>query len=469
MVIGVLHAAAWAVVVPSFQGPDEIVQFAYVEEVAGTGLPPDRQAPYALTPPDVDVALSSLPWSTTGDPNWSKQLSQAARRDLEGLPFSVSDGQSGYQAANPPLYGYYLAPVQITARALGADVYDRLLALRLGTALLMAIIVGGVFLFLRELLPRHPLAWTVGALAVALQPMLGFVAGTVNNDVPVYAAGAVLLWGIARAFRRGLDRGTGMLIAGAILAGVLSKVSAYGLTAAAVLPLVVLLLRRPAGRRARTASGALVLTVGVGLVWYLVQGSRSLVPIAGDGSGAALPSTGESSFVVREWAGYVWQYWFPRLPFMDDQFTAYPDYGLWDIYLQAFTGRFGWFQFGFGPQAAIILTVLLVVAAGLAVVAARRRDWLRGRRLELLAYLGMAVVFAVFINTAGYGYRKGTGTNFEQVRYLFPLIGFYGALIATAVVGAGRRVAPYVAGIVAAGGAAHVFAALLITMERYYT
>ena len=47
--------------------------------------------------------------------------------------------------------------------------------MRLVSAPLAAITVLFTFLFLREVLPAAPWAWTVGALAVAFQPMFGFI------------------------------------------------------------------------------------------------------------------------------------------------------------------------------------------------------------------------------------------------------------------------------------------------------
>jgi hypothetical protein len=48
--------------------------------------------------------------------------------------------------------------------------------------------------------------WPVGAMALAVQPLFGFINRGVNNDAGLFAAGAAVLWLVARVFRRGLDR-----------------------------------------------------------------------------------------------------------------------------------------------------------------------------------------------------------------------------------------------------------------------
>ena len=66
------------------------------------------------------------------------------------------------------------------------------MAMRLFSSLFAGVMVFFAFMFLRELLPRSPWAWTVGGLVTAFQPVLGFLAGGVNNDNLAIAAAAAL-------------------------------------------------------------------------------------------------------------------------------------------------------------------------------------------------------------------------------------------------------------------------------------
>jgi hypothetical protein len=76
---------------------------------------------------------------------------------------------------------------------------------------------------------------------------------------------------------------------------------------------------------------------------------------------------------------------------------------------------------------------------------------------------------AGLIGAACYRYWLDTdGQRFEQARYLLPLLPLYGALVALAVRGAGRRAAPVVAAVAVVlmiGWSAY---AQIITVIRYY-
>ena len=65
--------------------------------------------------------------------------------------------------------------------------FNRIHAMRLVSAFLGALTVLFVFLFLRELLPRVPWAWSMGSLAVAFVPLFGEISGTVKEDNLAFA------------------------------------------------------------------------------------------------------------------------------------------------------------------------------------------------------------------------------------------------------------------------------------------
>jgi hypothetical protein len=58
--------------------------------------------------------------------------------------------------------------------------------------------------------------------------------------------------------------------------------------------------------------------------------------------------------------------------------------------------------------------------------------------------------------------------GYEQPRYLFPLLALYGALIALAARGAGKRYGPVVGVLIVCIAIAHTAAAMLLTLTRYY-
>ncbi len=59
--------------------------------------------------------------------------------------------------------------------------------MRIGSALIGALVVLFTFLLARELAPGRPWLAVLAALLVAYEPMYGFISGIVNNDVGVNA------------------------------------------------------------------------------------------------------------------------------------------------------------------------------------------------------------------------------------------------------------------------------------------
>ena len=151
---------------------------------------------------EFSLAFESIPWSVEGRPTWYAHDVRGLHRRLAHL--DRRPGSVGPSAINnPPLY-YALDAVPYE---LGRSAYffDTLLLMRLLAALLAAVTVAFTFLFVREVLPSQPWAARVGALAVAFQPMFGFMSGAVNNDMGVNAGGAVLIYLLVRALVRGLS------------------------------------------------------------------------------------------------------------------------------------------------------------------------------------------------------------------------------------------------------------------------
>lgn len=467
-----VHGATWAILTPSYQGPDEIVQMGYVQYVAENGVPPTRTTRGAAFPKDTGKALDEIPWSVTGDPSWSASRADALQRALDRIDDRAANrtnpDAAGYQSGNPPLYGYVMAVPYHVAGWLGGDVLDRMTAVRLTTAGLGALAVLFVILFLRELFPRHRIAWYAGGLAMALQPVFGWLIGTVNNDVAVVVAGSGLLWLVARAFRRGLTPKLAIALGAIVAVGLLSKVSAYGLGAALAWSLFLLVLRDRARWRSVVPLAVLALAVAVvPLAIVMAVRNAQAIAVADSWKGTGPPAPRSP----RDLVSYVWQFWLPKLPFMDEQFPGYPHYAVWDTYIQGFAGRFGWFEYGFSPKASKTMVWALGGIVALAAVAAVRMRGAARRDLPLLlALVGTGLGFALMVNIAGWGYRLDTGgVNFEQTRYLFPMLGLYAAAVGAAVLAFPRRWRPGVTAVVATAATLHVVAAWGLTLLRYYT
>ncbi len=469
-VLASLHAALWAVVTPPFQVPDEPAHFAYAQYVAEAGRPPPP-LPAVLPIPTGENALllAGLPFSTEGRPSWSSVDERWVRRQLEQQPAPTASSAARGAATYPPLYYAYEAVPSSLASSLPA--LDRLYVMRVFSALLAGVTVASTFLFLRELLPGTPWAWTVGALVVGFQPVSAFISGGVNNDAMVYATGAVLLLLVARTFRLGLTPRRGVAVGAAAAAGVLAKTTMVGLLPGAGLALLLLWWRAAEGRRRIAARGVLAAgaTFGVAIAaWLAVDTLVFHRPLAA-ATGGMVSGTLDEVTTLGGQLSYLWQFFLPRLPFMEDFFPAYPDYGVWDVYIQGFVGRFGWFQFGFPMWVNHVGLAVLVLVAGLAgAELVRCREALRRRWPELAAYATMLVGTLLLVGVTGYRLRALAGLNFEQPRYLFTLLPLYGAVVALAARGVGRRWG-HTAGVVLVVTAGwHSVFALLLSINRYY-
>ena len=465
--VGLAHALVWAALIPTFQGPDEPVHVGYTQYIAETGDLPRPLSPYYTPPEDADALFGSLRWSLTEDPNWSPAHHRDLVNTLDDPGLSREDERgAGYAANNPALY-YVLTALPYRAAA-GRGLLDRIFAMRVFSALFAAATVAFVFLFLRGLLPRHPWSWTIGSLAVALQPVAAFIGGTVNNDTMLWTASAALFWLVARGFRRGLTLPLGVAIGAALATALLTKGGSYGLVPGTVVALAVMFWRAGEGRRRALVAGVASLAVVAMTFGAWVLASRYVFDRAGTSvtGGAIQPEN--APLTVGGYLSYLWQTFLPPLSFMRDWFSEPRALPVWDVYFQGFVGRFGWFQFGFPPW---VNWVGLAVVAVLALLAAKSlldaRVAVLRRRGELVAYLAFAVGMLFVVTAAGYRARVLDSVDFEQTRYLFPLLPLWGAFVVLAVRGAGRFYRAAGVLVIAVLGI-HAVHSVLLTLARYY-
>ena len=470
--IGVLVALAWSVIIPPLQVPDEPQHFAYVQEVAQTGTLAGAADEQPISS-EFGAAMSALRFSrTVGNPTgrgpWEGRDEWRLKRTLSE-PRSASDG-GGRTSASPQPPGYYLlgAVPYLVADAAGADILGRLQAVRLLSVLLAGLTVLFTFLFVAEVLPGRRVAAAAGALAVAFQPMFGFISGGVTPDNLMFAAAAALFFGLARAFRRGLSLRLALGIGAAIGIGLVSKQTFTGLVPGAALGLLILLARLPRERRLRLAAAAagpavlpLLVYAGLGAtVWDhgLNDPGSAASPVVSAGTGQAPTMSGRIAYWLQSYL--------PRLPFLDDLIPGkVPAYNIW---FKAWVGYFGWLDYRFpGWVTGVALGVWAGLLALLGRAAWAGRSVLGRCRGELVTYALMVLGLTIVIAKPAYEYRLQTGFAFEQLRYLFPLLALYGAVIGLVVTGAGRWGREVAVGIVGLAVAHTVFAAVL-TIGRYY-
>jgi 4-amino-4-deoxy-L-arabinose transferase-like glycosyltransferase len=474
LLIGFVNAAVWGVVVPPFQVPDEITHFGYAQYLAETGKAPPQGAGAQYSPQE-QAALEALNFfSVIGRPSERVILTS---REGEALRASLVDkspvGEGGSSSATnqPPLYyaleaiPYWLSPSN--------NILTRLQCMRLLSALLAALTVLAVFMFLRELMPGSPWAWTVGALVVAFQPMVNFIAAGVQGDNLLFLTSAVTFLMLLRAYRRGLTTRRAVAIGAVVAAGVLAKLTFIAFLPGIALAMALLAWRAlPEGRGPAMRRLALAVAVAaVPVVIYAVlnvtvwhRGSITAGGVAG-ATNNALPGGG--TVTMHETLDYIWQLYLPKLWFMNHSyFTSYPVVGIW---LNETVGHFGWLDYTFPhwvyTDAHYIFVVLLVLAL---VGLVRARSRIRPLLPLFACFAVMAVGLFGAIGYAGIRYRLSTGDQFEQARYLFPLLVFYALLIVMAARGVGRRWAPALGAVLVVLAMTHGLFAETLTISRYY-
>lgn len=468
--VAFLNAAAWGIVVPAFQVPDEQVHYAYTEYLVQHGRPPAAR-PRDTQSSSENAALSVLRFrevrfSPENGTIWSAaeqaDVQAALRQDAER-----SDGNGGGRevAPEPPLF-YALQAVPYTV-ASGGTVLARLQLMRLVSALLAGATVLFVYLFLREALPAAPEAWTVGALGVAFLPMFAFMSGGMNSDALLYAASAAIFYLLARGFRRGLTRGLAVAIGAATAVALETKFNALGLLPGIALGLLAMSVARERTLRPRTLALP-ALALGIAVAPMLLEMLLNAMIWDRPTVGATASNFRASTIHPTPGAAlaYLWEFYVVPLPGMTRYFDSAPFLDLWE---RGFVGWFGWLDGSFRPlvyDLALVPIAAVVLLAARTLLAARPR--VRKRLAELSTYATLAVVLMLFVAMASYISYLRYDESVAQTRYLFPLLSLYGALLALASRGAGRRWAPVLGTAIVALAIGHSLFSQLLVLARYY-
>jgi 4-amino-4-deoxy-L-arabinose transferase-like glycosyltransferase len=465
--VAILNAACWSLISPPFQAPDEPSHFAYVAYLAETGdLPSSNVESFS---PSEEIALRDLDQakiryspqthtiSTTGQ---QRQL----ERDL-ALPLSRISPNAGVATSEPPLY-YALETIPYYAGS-GGTVLDRLALMRLFSTLTAGLTALFAFLFLREALPGVRWAWTVGGLGVAFAPLLGLMAGTVNPDGLLYAVSSALFFCLARGFRRGLTPRLAVFTGAVIATGMVTKLNFFGLLPGAILGLLVLTARarRTSGRAAFRSLGLALAAAASAPCVYIVTNLLAGRNLYGTLSPAIASTTGKGS-ILKE-LSYIWQFYLPRLPGMHDYFPGLST--TVQFWINGFVGLYGWVDTVFPAwvyKVALVPVGLLALLFVSGLFANRATLW---RRLpELVVYGTMTVGLATLVGANDYlEFPLSTG-SYAQPRYLLPAIALYGAVLALAARGAGRRWGPVVGAAIVVLFIGHDIFSQLLEISRFY-
>lgn len=466
MVVAALSAVSWSLITPAFQVTDEQDHYAYVQLFAETGDTPGSDLENFSG--EELLALEALGWShirlaPSHRAIYTSAQQAALTRRLASFNANGEERNTaaGVAASQPPLY-YALEAIPYK---LGSNLLARLQLMRLLSAIFAVFTTLFVYLFLREALPRARWAWMVGALGVALCPLLGFMSGAVNPDSMLFAVSAALFWCIARAFRRGLSERLAILTGIVMAIGLVTKLNFVGLLPGALLALILLAAsgrRHTTPRAFRTAS----IAAGIGLlpaIAYVIAQLASGGPTFGIVTNTLRASSGS----LFQEADFIWQFYLPRLP---GTHAYFPGLSMArQTWFNGFIGRFGWLDTMFPSWVYVLALAAAVVLTILALRAMAAARGALGQRLpELAVYFALAAGLLVTIGASGYREVQNAPTSYGEARYLLPLLALYGALLALAVRGVGRRLGPAAGVVLIALLLAHDVFSQLQTIARFY-
>jgi 4-amino-4-deoxy-L-arabinose transferase-like glycosyltransferase len=464
--IACLNGVAWSVVSPPFQVVDESSHYAYVQRLAETGRLPSTAG--ENFPRAEATALYWLHNAAVLEHPYVRTIStEAGQRKLErelAVPAKrTGSTDGGVAASQPPLY-YALETIPYDFATSGT-VLDRLVLMRL-----LSTLFGGLtglfgYLFLRELLPSTPWAWTVGGLAVAVEPLLGMISGSVNPDALLFADCAALFFCLARAFRRGLSRRLAAALGAVLAVGFLTKLTFLALLPGALLGLVALGLREVRRTSKAAALRSLAFALGIAAspsLLYVAVNLLSGRPAMGVlGNGISLAGNGS---LTRE-LSYIWQFYLPRLPGMTPYFHGFLPLKIY--WLRGVVGLYGWLDTAFPMW---VYNLALIPAAVIAALTLRAlflaRGVLRSRAVEFGVYAVMALGLLLTIGADDF-INKQPG-EYAEPRYLLPLVALWGAVAALAARGAGRRWGPVAGALIVTLALAHSIFGQLLDIARYY-
>jgi hypothetical protein len=183
---------------------------------------------------------------------------------------------------------------------------------------------------------------------------------------------------------------------------------------------------------------------------------------------AANNVAGGGEVTLKETLSYTWQLYLPRLPFMHRVYFP-GGYPVWTVWLSGSIGHFGWLDYTFPAWVYTAGKYLFLVFVALALAGLFQLR--RGIKALVPIFACFAIMALGLLGAIGYSgirYRLSSGYQFEQARYLFPLLALYGAFVVLVARGAGRRWAPALAAALVLLAMAHGLFAEMLTISRYY-
>ena len=464
LALATLQMAAWAILLPPWQGADEVSHFAYVQRMVETGSIPwfpggDPGDPTRTYPYSTELKVAAA-WGGTfslllndQDRPPGSPVAEALWRRADARETHGRRGDGGFTSAmaNPPLYYVYASVPYAATHSL--SIFDRAFAMRLFNLPLLLATVWLTWLIAGELLgagwPR-----VLATAAVALNPQLAQIAAIVDPDIMLTALWIAFFYLAIMAIRHGPTRGRLAGMAALAVASCLTHGRGLAILVPAVFVAGALLwrYRRPSRRTALVAGAALAVVFAVLL--YRTLGYATNGTLTFDSA--------------KQFASYLWQFYLPRLGFMTPSLG--PAYGVEQVFIDRFYGTYGGLDVFFTAGAVSLLKWLSIAAIVLAFVGLWQRRAAARRWWDVLALFAVAAAAYLFdMHVAAFkSLLAGSNDPVLTGRYLLPFMPVYGMVIALAVAWLPRRLAPVAAGAVTGGLCLLSIGALGFAVARYY-
>jgi hypothetical protein len=474
--IGFALAAAWALVTPAFESPDESEHFAYTQYLVETGKAvdvtssPQRPSPWSTQESwaiDQTRELSTIERPEVKAP-WDIHYQRDWQHNDHNLPKDNGGGYHPATSVHSPLYYSLLIPGYLIGRA--GTTFDQLFWMRLMSALMGAATAMFTFLLVAELLPRRRGLAVAAGLLVAFLPEFGFISGAINNDNGVNMGCAALTWLMVRALRRGLTVPLALGMGFALVATPLMKATGYELYPPLALGFLGLIARRH-GRRdlalLATLAGAFLV---VFLAWGQIRGHFHRDAFTTPG-GAQPVQTLQAYGHVKGYLVWLWQVMVPfKLPFMRD-FTLV-HWPFFNIYVMRGFAGFGWYAIFFPKwvYGVVVIVMFAMLGGGVRLLWVQRRAALRTYLPEILFLATIPIVVVAAFEAAYFTLAIPVDGTSEQGRYAFPAIAAVAAIVIAGCLGlGGRRRAGALAGALVGGLAVMTVAGQFLTLSTFYS